>query len=139
MWLDIERQRSCKPPHAGANPAVGSACPGGVADSIGLSEGPGPGSTPGRDNVAKKSCECAGQHGSLRNCKTRFDSSAGHSGPRGVADASDLAKVGDQVRLLTRMLMTLELDGWPPFIDVLGMTIAIGANSSHPTAGAYKR
>ena len=24
MWLEIERQRSCKPPHAGANPAVGS-------------------------------------------------------------------------------------------------------------------
>src|SRR6266852_5524393 len=57
MWLEIERQRSCKPPDAGANPAVGSACSGGVADSIGLSEGPGPGSTPGQDNVAKKSCE----------------------------------------------------------------------------------
>ena len=24
MWLDLERQRSRKPPHAGANPAVGS-------------------------------------------------------------------------------------------------------------------
>ncbi len=28
-----------------------------------------------------------------------------------MADASDCAKVGDQVRLLTRMLMTLEPDG----------------------------
>src|SRR5688572_4360172 len=50
-------------------------CPDGVADCIGPSEGSGPGSNPGRDTNA--ACECAGLHGSLRNCKTRFNSSAG--------------------------------------------------------------
>ena len=48
-WLEIERRRSCKPDHAGANPAVGL-----------------------------KPCRCDEQYGSLRDCRTRFDSSAGH-------------------------------------------------------------
>ena len=48
-WLETERRRSCKPDHAGANPAVGL-----------------------------KPCRCDEQYGSLRDCRTRFDSSAGH-------------------------------------------------------------
>ena len=52
-------------------------CPDGVADSIGPSEGPGPGSIPGRDtdNMARG---CAGSHDSFRSCRTRFDSWTGY-------------------------------------------------------------
>src|SRR5262249_27985802 len=64
-----------------------------------------------RDTGRLTPASAVGPHGSLRNCRTRFDSSARCYCPRGVADASDRAKVGDQVRLLTRMVMTLGADG----------------------------
>ena len=59
-------------------------------------------------------CECAGSHGSPRNCKTRFNSSAGcyeitSSGCAGWA--CNPAKVEVQVRFLARTLLTLEPDG----------------------------
>jgi hypothetical protein len=101
MWLELERQRSRKPPHAGANPAVGSAT----------------------------SRWCSGWHWTLRRSRSWFDSRSGY-GPASVLDstavfetarrgsiprrgtfilgvwriAHDPAKVGDQVRLLTRIL-----------------------------------
>lgn len=56
-WLDAERHRSCKAAHAGANPVVGS------CDYI-------------TNNMTRG---CAGKHGSLRNCRTRFDSWASYS------------------------------------------------------------
>ena len=51
-WLDLERRCSCKADHAGANPVVGS-----------------------ENDMARG---CAGQHDSLRNCRTRFDSWTGY-------------------------------------------------------------
>lgn len=61
--------------HAGANPVVGSLiCPDGVADCIGLSEGPGPGSSPGRD-THNLPCECGG-------CMTVFEAVGRGSIPR---------------------------------------------------------
>ena len=110
MWLEIERQRSCKPPHAGANPAVGSRGPDGVADGIGLSEGPGPGSTPGRDiwRRGPASVPEARQSSKLQD-EVRFlgealtaDNYILSSGCAGFA--RDFAKVADQVRFLTRIL-----------------------------------
>src|SRR5436190_1928076 len=47
-------------------------CPGGATASIGLSEGPDPGSNPGRDT--ESSSECGGQHPTLRRSEARFDS-----------------------------------------------------------------
>ena len=58
-WLDRERRPPCKRNHAGANPVVGPVCPDVVADCIGLSEGPGPGSIPGRD-IEVMPCGCGG-------------------------------------------------------------------------------
>ncbi len=55
------------------------------------------------------------KHGSLRNCKTGFDSSAGCCNentlcPRSVPDfARELAKLVDQVRFLARTLDVREL------------------------------
>ena len=53
-------------------------------------------------------CGCDGQHGSLRNCRTRFDSSTGHLLHDTFSEcggfARDPAKVEDQVRLLARTL-----------------------------------
>ena len=53
-------------------------------------------------------CGCDGQHGSLRNCRTRFDSSTGHllhdTFSECAGFARDPAKVEDQVRLLARTL-----------------------------------
>ena len=64
-----------------------------VTDRIGPSEGPGPGSTPGRDTLRFALRVCR-QHGSLRSCKTRFDSSAGNKsvGATGVAPTDALAR-----------------------------------------------
>src|SRR5579871_5420655 len=55
-----ERQRSRKPPHAGANPAVGSCCPGGVTE----------------------------QHRTLLKSRSRFESGPGCCYPRSVADGT---------------------------------------------------
>ena len=84
--------------------------PDGVADGIGLSEGPGPGSTPGRDTQKSPA--------SVLDSTAVFETARRGSIPRRGINvlgvwriAYDPAKVGDQVRLLTRMLMTLELDG----------------------------
>ncbi len=54
-------------------------------------------------------CECAGEHGGLRNRKTRFDSSAGYSvwyrlSSECAGFARDPAKVEDQVQFLARTL-----------------------------------
>lgn len=64
--------------------------------------------------VGSEPCGCDGQHGSLRNCRTRFDSSAGYlrNTEYGTTNTSsecggfarDPAKVEDQVRLLVRTL-----------------------------------
>ena len=71
----LGEQAASKTAARGSTPRARAVCPDGVADCIGPSEGPGPGSSPGRDTHA--ACECAGSHGSFRHCKTRFNSSAG--------------------------------------------------------------
>lgn len=57
---------------------------------------------------ALKPCGCDGQHGSLRNCRTSFDSSAGYLMHNTSSEcggfARDPAKVEDQVQLLARTL-----------------------------------
>src|SRR5262245_49179478 len=52
-------------------------CPDGVADCTQPSEGCSPGSNPGRDTQQRGLRVCRSSHGSLRHCKTRFNSSAG--------------------------------------------------------------
>lgn len=54
-----------------------SLCPDGVADCVGLSEGPGPNSIPGRDNDLD-ALRVWWTHDCFRSSRTRFDSSAGY-------------------------------------------------------------
>ena len=82
-----------------------SLLPDGVVDCIGPSEGPGPGSSPGRDTDCMP-CECGGR-------MTAFEAVGRGSIPRrgtfpncpwSVVDARDPAKVVGQVRLLAGTL-----------------------------------
>ena len=86
-WLDRRRHRFCKPADAGANPVVGSACPDGVVECIGPSEGPGPGSNPGRDTDSR----------SLRVCRSARQFSKLHTTNR-------IHAVGARVQLLGGLL-----------------------------------
>ena len=87
-WLDRSRHRFCKPADAGANPVVGSACPDGVAERIGPSEGPGPGSNPGRDTDSRslRVCRIARQSSKLQDEVQLLGGLLRDLRPRGVLD-----------------------------------------------------
>lgn len=89
---------------AGANPVVGSdgdVCPGGVVDRMGPSEGPGPGSTPGRDTLwpVKDYRPALGRRPSaVLGCW--FDSWTGYMPCECAGFARQPSKLQDEVRLL---------------------------------------
>ncbi len=114
-WLETERRPPCKRNDAGANPVVGSGLendgPDGVTDSIGPSEGPGPGSIPGRDTWLRPA--------SVMDGTADFGSARWGSIPQRATErqqvlgvcrtAHDFAEIVDQVRFLA---WTLTLRRW---------------------------
>ena len=81
-WLDLERLRPRKPVHAGANPVVGSLVklnPDGVADLHRTLRRSGPWFESRSGYLrSERLAGVPDEHGSVRNCKTRFNSSARH-------------------------------------------------------------
>ncbi len=89
MWLEIERQRSCKPLYAGANPAVGSFC-------------------------KKLSRWCSGRHRTLRRSRSWFNSRSGYFSKevlRVCWTARQSSKLQDEVRFLGGALTSLGCGG----------------------------